>query len=213
MKVLVSIFLLIFLCSFADEIMDPAIAKEFDKWNKETLRSISTHERLETDPKTKSFWTHDAYLMNNFLYSPTYGDRKRSIKEPPLRYKFLDMIRQKILIGKHFYVLENEDSGEVITLNMYLIEDEPNNSKLITLYHFNNYNWEKFIDTTLNDLDISKQIQNTHLERKGFTTNWCDVILSEFDGRKIKCNYFLPITITKENPLNRILNVDIDYHY
>ena len=177
--------------------------KDFDLWNRSTIQSLKSQLAYTKNSKISNTLKNRLDVIQSSLYAPTEANDKGA----PSRYKFLNAINAIRKANKALFVVESEHEGEVLILRNYLIENTSNTSHVMVYSYYRN-NWVKVRDTIISRLELKEVLNNKPASVDKLSgLNDSDVIVSEFAPTDISSHYFIPMSIDKDNMIQKILKL------
>ncbi len=166
----------------------------FVAWNKSTLLSLSNHIISANDSAEKSLYQNRLLAFRSFI---NIGENVIDVKS--IRYQFLKKIALNE-IGNRFYIVEANNSGEVVELRNYLINPSIG---VVDVYNFTGNQWVKSITEKMTIASYNS-LQSYFVDF-GSGINQDDVIITLFDdGNMYASEYYLYTTLSKSNPWGKM---------
>jgi len=158
-------------------------------WNKKTIASIENQLSLTNDKALKK-------ELKNHLYSTKMvleGKNNKSIRSEFLKTIFLSGPKPV-----NFFILEFVQRGEMYEIKNVLVINTENKSKVI-FYQYLGDKWHTLRDTTLNRIDLHREIIGPIQSKEIANLAVRDIVLSEFNGTHISSHFYANNQVGKHN--------------
>lgn len=169
------------------------IAATFTSWNKATIASL--RQQSKTKEQTKIIGYYKNRLDAFYAYIDIKSDSQ--LNKGSIRYKFLDLVKDK-LMKKDVFIIEANTSGEKVDIRTIVLYPTATNKMHIEVYRYSLQGWRW--NTAIENYDLSADtiLLNGRVKwAKGF--NHDDVTISHFRNGKVQSSeFFLFGTLANE---------------
>jgi hypothetical protein len=132
-------------------------------------------------------------------------DNPDHINRSSIRYQFLSKLMEKGGIEKDFYVIEANQSGEIVEIRSYVIYLD--SSHVVDVFDFSSGKWAKHTLNQEVDVTLSDNLKDYRSEfRAGFNRN--DVVITFFHkSEMVSSEYYLYETLTNKNGIMKLFSL------
>lgn len=106
----------------------------FVSWNKATFLSLRSRIRSAKNSSLQEVYKNRLEALGEFLDV----EDENKVNNQSIRYKFLRELPSNISNKGKFYIIEANNSGEVVEIRNYLVTIKTNNATVAEVYNFSN---------------------------------------------------------------------------